>query len=152
MNFDKAHPIQHAIFENNDSYYLESDSDAQLIINLGFTCPVKIHHLVLRAFNDKSQPTIMKLFVNTKPLGFSECENDEATQEFELKEKDFKEDIVLKFVKFQAVKSLTIFFGENQGADKTKIIKFGLFGSSEKETDVINRMNLIFIYYLDEKS
>lgn len=102
---------------------------------MGFTCPVKIHHLVIRAFNDNTKPSIIKLFVNTKTLGFSECENDDATQEIELKEKDFKEDIPLKFVKFQAVKTLTIFFSDN-GGDKTKIIKLGLFGSADKETDV----------------
>jgi len=136
LNYNKAHPVQHAIFENNDSYYLESDADAQIIINLGFTCPIKLHHLIIRAFNDKSKPSIVKLFVNTKPLGFSECENDEATQEIVLKESDFKGEIPLKFVKFQAVKTLTIFFAENDGDDKTKITKLGLFGNSEKETDV----------------
>lgn len=129
--------MQHALFENNDSYYLESDADPQIVINMGFTCPIKLHHLMLRALNDKSRPSIIKLFVNTKPLSFSDCENDEATQEIVLKESDFKGEIPLKFVKFQAVKTLTIFFAENEGDDKTKIVKLGLFGSAEKETDVI---------------
>ena len=136
MNFNKAHPVQHALFETNESYYLESDADQQIVINLGFTCPIKLHHLAIRAFNDKSRPSILRLFVNTKPLGFSECENDDPTQEIVLKESDFKGDILLKFVKFQAVKSLTIFIADNEGGPKTKISKLGLFGSFEKETDV----------------
>jgi len=144
LNFSKTHPVQHALFENNDSYYLESDADAQIIINLGFTCPIKLHHLILKAFNDKSRPSIIKLFVNNKPLGFNECENDEATQEILLKESDFKGEIPLKFVKFQAVKTLTIFIAENEGLDKTKIMRLGLFGNSEKETDVNNKDFLFF--------
>jgi hypothetical protein len=91
--------------------------------------------------------------VNTKPLGFSECENDEGTQEIVLKESDFKGEIPLKFVKFQAVKTLTIFFSENEGGDKTKIVKLGLFGNSEKETDV-RKKNFNFFHVfaaLDEK-
>lgn len=132
----KAHPVQHALFESNDSYYLESDADSQIIINFGFTCPIKLHHLCLRAFNDKSRPSIIRLFVNTKPLGFTECENDEPTQEIVLKEADFKGQTLLKFVKFQNVKTLTVFIAENDGDEKTKVIKLGLFGNAEKETDV----------------
>ena len=145
MNFSKTHPVQHALFENNDSYYLESDSDPQIIINLGFTCPIKLHHLILKAFNDKSRPSIIKLFVNTKPLDFNECENDDAAQEILLKESDFTGEIPLKFVKFQAVKTLTIFIAENEGLDKTKIVRLGLFGNSEKETDVKKRNLFVFI-------
>lgn len=120
---------------------------------MGFTCPVKIHHLKIRAFNDNTKPSVIKLFVNTKTLGFSECENDDATQEIELKERDFKEDVPLKFVKFQAVKTLTIFFSDND-ADKTRVIKFSLFGSAEKETDVFLFLLILFslkLYFIDEK-
>lgn len=79
---------------------------------------------------------MIKIFANTKPLGFSECENDDATQEIELTEASLTGDTALKFVKFQNVKTLTIFIAENNGADKTRITRLSLFGSSEKETDV----------------
>lgn len=141
LNYTKTHPVHHALFENNETYFLESDADQQIIINLAFSCPVKIHHLVLRAFKDKTRPLLIKLFANSKPLGFQECEGDEATQEIELKDSDFLGETVLKFVKFQNIKTLTIFIADNGGAEKTRLIKLGLYGNPEKDTDVF----LLFI-------
>ena len=108
LNFSKTHTIEHALFEPNDSYYLESDVDPQIVINIGFTCPIKLHHFTIRGFNDGTRPKLLKLFVNKKPMNFNECESDDPTQEFLLKEEDFKGETLTKFVKFQSVKTLTV--------------------------------------------
>ena len=126
LNADVRHPLDHALYETNSSYYLESDSDHQLIINFGFTCPIKLHHLIFRAPNDNSRPKIVKLFVNKKAMNFSECENENATQDFVLNDNDFKGETLTKFVKFQSVKTLTVIYNikwKGGGGNNLKIKK-----------------------------
>lgn len=115
---------------------LRSDSDAQMILHFGFVSPVKIHHLVIRAPDDKSAPKTVKLFVNKYTVDFDSVENDEPTQVLTLTEKELTKDTEVRYVKFQNVKALTIFVEDNNGAPKTMLREFKVYGSVIQDTNV----------------
>lgn len=112
--------------------FVQSDTDEQLLFNLSFQRQVQIKTLKIIAPSDGSGPKSVKLFVNRQNLGFSESEDDPATQEFKLKPKDLEKDtepIKLNTIKFVKVNSVSIFIQSNQeGEDQTQVNKIILFG------------------------
>lgn len=83
---------------------------------------VKIRSIKLTEFNNglepECNPSKIHLFVNRENLGFEDCEDVDPTQTLHLTSEELKENaepIQLKFVKFQRVKSLTLFIEDNQG-------------------------------------
>ena len=62
----------------------------------------------------------MRVFVNRNNLGFEDIDDVDPTQELELSVSDLQENadpLLLKFVKFQRVKSITLFIEDNAGGD-----------------------------------
>ncbi len=103
---------------------IESDSDAQLIINIPFTQPVKLSLIGLTFADDETKPGVMKVWTNRVSLDFNEADDSTPVQEFSPVE-DRNE---LKFVKFQNVNHLNLFF-DNSTIDKTRVRRISLFGS-----------------------
>lgn len=102
-------PVDNVLFNKVDVLTIKSDSDPQILINLAFMNPVKLKNMVIRGGSDpKTRPKTIKLFKNRVTADFEECENDEPTQSFVLKDADFTGKTELKFVKFQPVTSLTV--------------------------------------------
>lgn len=85
-----------------------------------------------------SAPRKVKLFVNKLNLGFSEVEDQAATQELTLKAGDVKLSADLATsatkvltAKFSKVSSLTIFVADNQGDEESTVLsRIVLFGAS----------------------
>ena len=97
----------------------KSDADEQLIIHIAFQDFVKIKSIKFVAFNAGADPSLnpskVHLYVNRENLGFEDCDDVDPTQTLHLTAEDLKEGapaINLKYVKFQRVKSLTLFVGE----------------------------------------
>lgn len=86
-----------------------------------------------------SAPQKVKLFVNKLNLGFSEVEEQAATQELKLNAKDVSASTVsaesatkLLTAKFAKVSSLTIFVADNQGDEEaTNVARIVLYGASQ---------------------
>ncbi|KAL3937177.1 MAG: hypothetical protein SGARI_002252, partial [Bacillariaceae sp.] len=102
----------------------KSDADEQLIIHISFQEFVKIKSIKFTAFNNgenpEDNPASVKLYVNRNNLGFEDIDDVEPTQEFTLTDEDLRESsdpLMTKFVKFQRVKSLTIFIEDNNGGE-----------------------------------
>lgn len=84
-------------------------------------------------------PKKVKLFANKLNLGFSEAEDQPATQELTLTKKDVESagnpvDSATKVLaaKFAKVSSLTVFIADNQGdEEKTEITRIVLVGASQ---------------------
>jgi hypothetical protein len=76
----------------------------------------------------ESNPSKIHLYVNRENLGFEDCEDVDPTQTLHLTAEDMKKPIPLKFVKFQRVKSLTLFIEDNQGGDITALGGIRLMG------------------------
>ena len=79
--------------------------------------------------NPECNPTQISIFVNRENLGFEDCEDVDPTQKVDLSEEGaIKQPIQLKFVKYQRVKSLTLFIADNNGGDITAIGGIKIFG------------------------
>ena len=87
----------------------------------------------------ESNPSKVHLYVNRENLGFEDCNDVDPTQTLHLTSEDCKESaspINLKFVKYQRVKSLTIFVEDNQGGEVTAIGGLKLFGRPVASTNM----------------
>lgn len=82
---------------------------------------------------------VVKLFVNRPNLGFEDIGDVDETQALELTAEDLREGadaIVLKYVKFQRVSSLTIFVEENDGGDVSALGGLKLYGKTVATTNM----------------
>ncbi|KAG7355986.1 PITH domain containing protein [Nitzschia inconspicua] len=122
----------------------KSDADEQLIIHISFQEFVKIKTIKFVAFNNgenpEENPTTVKLYVNSaNPLGFEDIDDVDPTQVFELTSEDLRESsdpLMTKFVKFQRVRTLTIFIEDNQGGDVTALGSIRLIGRTCATTNM----------------
>lgn len=127
------------IFRCSDAFTVKSDCDEQLLFNLYFKSPVKIHHLLIRAPSMETAPLMMKLFVNRAPMSFADVESIDPIEEIEIQEGELQGEIILNFVKYQNVSSVTIFIENNRdGGDVTEISKMELHGAPLLDTDMKN--------------
>uniref|UniRef100_K3WS93 PITH domain-containing protein n=1 Tax=Globisporangium ultimum (strain ATCC 200006 / CBS 805.95 / DAOM BR144) TaxID=431595 RepID=K3WS93_GLOUD len=129
LNENPSHPFGN-LFIGDGTLQLKSDADEQLILHLEFQDAVKIHSINIMAPPGETAPRVVKLFANRTSLGFSDAGDIEPTQTIELTDEDLEpnKEIELRFVKFQRVKSVTIFVEENNGAEETVISSLKLFG------------------------
>ncbi|KAG6818577.1 hypothetical protein H0H93_003849, partial [Arthromyces matolae] len=127
LNEDTGHTLKSIIGHkgrNHSENYLESDADAQLLLNIPFNQTVKVRSIVIYASNMEQAPHTVKLAVNRPNLGFDDIEDakeTEVAQILELTEEDVKNGkaVSLRFVRFQAVNSLHIFVSGNRGDEET---------------------------------
>jgi len=121
----------------------KSDADEQIILHVGFQEFVKVHSIKFTHFNlgldPELNPTTIKLYVNRDSMGFEDCDDVDPTQEIELTAENLAEDaapVPLKYVKFQRVKSITIFVEDNMGGDVSALGMLKFFGRPIATTDV----------------
>jgi hypothetical protein len=79
------------------------------------------------------------LFVNRCNLGFEDVDDVDPTTTIELTAEDLKEDadgIVLKFVHYQRVKSITLFIEDNNGGDISALGGLKFFGKPMANTNM----------------
>jgi len=112
------------LFMGDSRLGCKSDADEQLIIHVAFHEFVKIREIKLTEFNlginPELHPSKVLIYVNRNNLGFEDAEDVDPTQKLELTAADLKEDadpMTLKFVKFQRVKTITLFVEDNAGGE-----------------------------------
>jgi thiol-disulfide isomerase/thioredoxin len=116
-----------------------SECDPQLLITLHFKEPIKIASIKFESPKAASAPRKVKLFVNKLNLGFSEAEDQPATQELTLAAKDtnssanpLETSTKVLTAKFAKVSSLTMFIVDNQGDEEaTALSRIVVFGASQ---------------------
>mmetsp|Transcript_3510 Transcript_3510/g.5198 ORF Transcript_3510/g.5198 Transcript_3510/m.5198 type:complete len:180 (-) Transcript_3510:233-772(-) len=120
LNQDSKHPIGN-LFMGDERLFLKSEDDEQLLLHFAFNETVKIHSINFVAPDDDSAPETVKLFVNVPSMGFSDAEDNAPTQVLELQSEDLDPTnaTLLRYVKFQAVTTLSVFVETNRGADQT---------------------------------
>lgn len=121
----------------------KSAEDEQLIIHFEFSEFVKVQSMKLTEFNNgaepENNPTTIKLYVNRNNLGFESIDDYDPTTELELDPEELKENadnIMLKFVHYQRVKSLTFFIEDNNGGDITALGGLKFFGKPLATTNM----------------
>jgi hypothetical protein len=122
-----------AIFSSGGQ--LESDADAQLLINIPFTQPVRLAYLSIEGVTASQTPRRVRLYANRGSIGFSDVDEC-VTQAFDLQ--DCKGGPVkLNMAKFSNLRNLTVFVEDNAGdAPSTAISKLTLSGNPLQGTDM----------------
>ncbi|XP_078430933.1 PITH domain protein (DUF1000) [Wolffia australiana] len=140
LNQNSGHTLVNALkqgYRDDNGLHLESDADEQLLIYLPFTQVIKLHSVVFVGPEEEG-PRTVKLFANKAHMGFSNVNDYPPSDSAVLSEDNLKEKpVILKYVKFQSVRSLTIFVEDNQaGTETTKIQKIILYGTTVETTNV----------------
>ncbi|KAI8992372.1 galactose-binding domain-like protein [Pilobolus umbonatus] len=122
-----------------DTKYLESDADEQLIVFVPFTGCVKLRSICIRTDRSDHAPSKMKVFINRDDVDFDAADTYTPVQEFDLVQSS--NDVIeygVRVSKFSNVRNISLFFPENFGED-TSIIRFvGFKGEwSEMKRDPI---------------
>ncbi|KAK8963914.1 PITH domain-containing protein [Platanthera guangdongensis] len=134
LNQKSGHAIENALkqgYREDDGLHLESDADEQILIYIPFTQVVKLHSIVIKG-PDEEGPRTVKLFTNKENMGFSNVNDYPPNDSIVMSQDDLKAKAInLKYVKFQNVRSLTIFIEDNQGGnDISKVQKIALYGTT----------------------
>lgn len=131
------------LWTEGEAATLQSDCDPQLLLYLPFKHDTKqkLGAIVIKAPDAENRPTMMKLFVDRPTMGFDDVDAYEPTAEFKLSGDDLAEGkpIMLPFVKFQNVTSLTIFFDQpdDEEAEKSIISHLRLYGVSSSTSALL---------------
>ncbi|AQK62361.1 PITH domain-containing protein At3g04780-like [Zea mays] len=141
LNQDSSHSIVNALkqsLRDDEGLYLASDSDEQLLIYIPFMQVVKLHSVLFKGPEEEGPKTV-KLFSNKEHMGFSNVNDYPPMDTLELSSDHLIENkpLPLKYVKFQNVRSLTVFIEDNQsGSDVSKIQKVALYGTTVDTTNM----------------
>ncbi|XP_042462963.1 PITH domain-containing protein At3g04780-like [Zingiber officinale] len=140
LNQTGNHPIANTLkqgYRDDDGLHLESDADEQLLIYIPFTQVVKLHSAVITGPEEEG-PRTVKLFANKEHMGFSNVNDYPPSDSLSLSPEDLKgKPVTLKYVKFQNVRSLTIFIEDNHGGgDISKVQKILLYGTTVDTTNM----------------
>eukprot|EP00088_Acartia_fossae_P059851 TRINITY_DN71565_c0_g1_i1.p1 TRINITY_DN71565_c0_g1~~TRINITY_DN71565_c0_g1_i1.p1 ORF type:complete len:287 (-),score=72.50 TRINITY_DN71565_c0_g1_i1:75-935(-) len=136
LNEDDDHPYGHCL--SSAGGYLQSDCDEQIILSLSFNQSVKIHSLKIKAPSDKG-PKTLRVFMNQpNTLDFDKADSMASAQDVELTQKQLQGEIIpLKFVKFQNVQNIQLFFKDNHsGGEVTQVDYLCLIGTPIDTTNM----------------
>ncbi|KAL0397330.1 UNVERIFIED_CONTAM: PITH domain-containing protein [Sesamum calycinum] len=140
LNQKNGHSLPNALkqgYREDEGLILESDADEQLLIYIPFNQVVKLHSIAVQGPEEEG-PKSVKLFANREHMGFSNVNDFPPSDTFILSTENLKgKPVIVKYVKFQNVRSLTIFIEDNQsGSDITKVQKIVLYGTTVETTDM----------------
>nr|GLL25675.1 PITH domain-containing protein At3g04780 [Ipomoea trifida] len=135
LNQNSSHTLSNALkqgYREDEGLNLESDADEQLLIYIPFNQVVKLHSIAVKGPEEEGPKTV-KLFANREHMGFSNVNDFPPSDMAELSVDNLKgKPVTLKYVKFQNVRSVTIFIEDNQsGTDSTKVQKILLYGTTQ---------------------
>ncbi|XP_057735198.1 PITH domain-containing protein At3g04780 [Arachis stenosperma] len=140
LNQSSTHSLPNALkqgYREDDGLHLDSDADEQLLLYIPFTQVIKLHSILVKGPEEEGPKTV-KLFSNKEHMGFSNVNDYPPSDMAVLTPDNLKgKPVLVKYVKFQNVRSLTIFIEDNQtGSEITKVQKIMLYGSTVETTDM----------------
>ncbi len=92
-----------------------------------------------RGSEPDSNPATIHIYANRVNIGFEDVDDIEPTQTIELTAADLKEDadpIQLKFVKFQRIRSITVYIEDNAGGDVSALGGLQFMGKTIASTNM----------------
>lgn len=129
--------------------WVESDTDEQLMLYMPFQSTLKIHSLHITSLPPSSgddvpmRPKTLRLYTNrSHVLGFEEAEDITPVQTVTIEPRDWDAQtgtakVELRFVKFQNVSSLVIFFVDGDGdGDKIRVDRIRILGETGEKREM----------------
>lgn len=116
---------------NDESDYLESDADDQLIIRIPFIGGVKLRSLMIKSSPADQTPSEIHVFSNWETLDFDEVNNGTVQATQKLQSIAVAREVVtypLKTAKFNNVRFITLFIPASLGGDTSRIYFIGFKG------------------------
>lgn len=141
LNGNPSHSHENALkqgYREDDAVFLASDDDEQILLTVPFNQIVKLHSVVIKGPPEEG-PKVIKLYANRNNMGFSNTGDYPPSDVITMSESGLKEGlpIALKFVKFQGVRSVTVFVESNQGGGgTTRISKLAFLGCTVETTNM----------------
>ncbi|KAJ7524041.1 hypothetical protein O6H91_18G074400 [Diphasiastrum complanatum] len=140
LNEKDDHTFSNAVkqgYREDDGLHLESDADEQLLLYIPFNQVVKLHSLVVKGPAEEGPKTV-KLYANRQNMGFSNVGDFPVNDTIILSADHLSgRPVQLKYVKFQNVRSVTVFIEDNQETTEvTKIQKLAFLGSTVETTNM----------------
>jgi len=129
---------QNALLGNQPGMFRSDEDDPELILHIAFNQIVKIHSIAIEA-PEENGPKTVKLFVNRQAIDFNDAKRSEAVQTLEFDKKNLQDGspVELRFVKFQNVQAISLFFTNNQSdSDQTIIKSINFFGTPIATTNM----------------
>ncbi|PWN52384.1 DUF1000-domain-containing protein [Violaceomyces palustris] len=119
----------------DETTYLESDCDDQLILRIPFTSSVKIRSLLFKSGPPDQTPDQLHLYVNLdhQPLDFDSAASSTPPPTSKLESVPVTREVVefpLRASKFSDVRNLTIFVPSSLGGETSRIYFLGFKGES----------------------
>ncbi|CAG0886468.1 unnamed protein product [Darwinula stevensoni] len=112
----------------DNSKYVESDVDEELLFNIPFTGNVKLKGFIVRGGMENTHPSIVRLFKDKPNMTFDDT-SAKADQEIELvQDNEGTVEYPTKVVHFSSIHHLSLHFPKNFGASKSVIYYIGLSG------------------------
>ncbi|KAK9699778.1 hypothetical protein RND81_08G195700 [Saponaria officinalis] len=120
-------------------FLASNEGDPELIVFIPFTSDVKIKSISIVGGSDGTSPSKMRAFINREGIDFSDAQNMQAVQEWDLAENmQGVLEYQTRYSKFQGVGNLTLHFPDNFGADTSQIHYIGLKGeATQLKRDVV---------------
>jgi len=121
LNVDENSTIEGALSGSG----VKADDDNQVLITIGFRQRVNINAIIVRPYLKEVDhaPKNVKIFANTLNMSFGEAATRTPAHQVQLTPQELGEEIQVKYVKFQNVTTLTIFFEGTLGEED--VLKFG---------------------------
>jgi hypothetical protein len=135
--------------------WVESDTDEQLMLYIPFNSTLKIHSLHITSLPPSTpdegededelpmRPRTLRLFINRATiLGFEDAEDNEPVQVATIAPEDWDSKtgtakVDLRFVKFQKVTSLIVFFVDGDGErEKIRVDRIRVIGEAGEKRDL----------------
>lgn len=129
--------------------WVESDTDEQLMLYIPFQSTAKIHtiHVTSLPSEDEEEvpmrPKTIRLYTNrSQVLGFDEAEDIPSVQTVTINPEDWDAKtgtakIELRFVKFQSVTSMVMFFVDGDGdEEKLRVDRIRIIGEAGEKRDM----------------
>ncbi|XP_073026017.1 uncharacterized protein [Primulina eburnea] len=120
--------------------HLESNNgDPELIVFIPFTSDVKIKSISVVGGADGTSPSKMRAFINRDGIDFSDAQNMQPVQEWDLAENlQGILEYQTRYSRFQSVGNITLHFSDNFGGHTTQIRYIGLKGeATQLRRDVV---------------
>lgn len=116
-----------------------NDGDPELLVYIPFTTDVKIKSISIVGGADGTSPSKMRVFINREGIDFSDAQDMQAIQEWDLVENlQGVLEYQTRYSKFQSVANITLHFPDNFGGDTTQIHYIGLKGeATQLKRDVV---------------
>lgn len=117
--------------QKDETKFVESDADDQLIIRIPFIGGVKLRAIMIKAGPSEQTPEEVHLFANREELDFDQASSGIPEPTQKLSSIAVGREVIsypLKTAKFNNVRSLHIFIPKSLGGDTTRIYFLGFKG------------------------